>query len=82
MYPERTLTEEEPVAISGAVQILINAVLVLVVAFGVDLSAEQSVAIMGVVNAAMKLYDMVFTRAKVTPWPIRPEDPEVPDVVG
>lgn len=56
----------EPALVSG----LVTAVLALVVAFGVDLSQEQTGAILAVVAAVMAL----VTRAQVTPAPTPHDD--------
>jgi len=58
----------EPALVSG----LVTAVLALVVAFGVDLSQEQTGAILAVVAAVMAL----VTRAQVTPTD-GPRDPNL-----
>lgn len=48
---EPSLTKREPVALLGALAALVPAILALVVAFGVDLSDEQTAALLGVVAA-------------------------------
>ena len=66
----RTWTRE-PVAIIGAIVALIEAVVGLLIAFGIDLSAEQSQAIIAVAIAAGPviglILNLIFVRARVTP---------------
>ena len=53
----------EPAMVIG----LVTAVLVLLVAFGVPLTTEQSEAIVGVTSAVLVVLGAVLTRSKVTP---------------
>ena len=61
----------EPVAIIGAMVALIEAVIGLLIAFGVDMTAEQSQAIIAVAIAAGPviglLLNLLFVRPRVTP---------------
>ena len=61
----------EPVAIIGAMVALIEAVIGLLIAFGVDMSAEQSQALITVAVAAGPVIGLVlnviFVRSRVTP---------------
>ena len=61
----------EPVAIIGAIVALIEAVIGLLIAFGVDMTAEQSQAIITVAVAAGPVIglvlNMLFVRPRVTP---------------
>lgn len=57
----------EPVAVGAAVVTLVQAVLVLVVAFGVDLTPEQTAAIMAVVTSLVTLAAAIVVRRKVSP---------------
>lgn len=45
------MPSKEPVALGALVQVALNAVLALVVAFGVDFTTEQTAALFGVANA-------------------------------
>ena len=66
----RTWTRE-PVAIIGAIVALIEAVIGLLIAFGVDMTAEQSQAIIAVAITAGPVIGLVlnvlFVRPRVTP---------------
>lgn len=57
----------EPAAFSAAVLVLVNAVLIALVAFGVTMSEAQTAAVMGLANALLAVVLMVWTRGKVTP---------------
>lgn len=57
----------EPAVTIAAVLAAVQAVLVLVVAFGVDLTEAQSEAILGAVGAVGTLIAGVLIRRKVTP---------------
>jgi len=65
--------QTEPVRIGAAITGLVSALLVFLVAFGVDLSADQQTAIMGVVGAVIAFAGSMgigeYIRSKVTPWP-------------
>ena len=55
--------KNEPVALQGAVTGLVLAVLAVLVAFGVDLTQDQQVAILGLVAALIVVWSY-FTRKK------------------
>lgn len=57
----------EPAAIVG----VIVAVVALVIAFGIPISADQKAAIVGVVTAVLSLLGAGVTRSQVTPLPAR-----------
>ncbi len=57
----------EPLAIRGALVALVAAILNLIVAFGVSLSAEQVGAINAVVGLAATAVVVVWSRGAVTP---------------
>ena len=57
----------EPAVTIGAVTSAVASLLALLVAFGVDLTQEQQVAVLGVVAAVGPLVAAVLTRRKVTP---------------
>ena len=57
----------EPAVTIGAVTTLIAAALSLLVAFGVDISEDQRVAIIAFVAAAAPLASALLIRRKVTP---------------
>lgn len=57
----------EPVAVSAAVLVLCNAVMMCLVSFGLTLSPDQAAAVMGVANAVVGVVLAVWTRGKVTP---------------
>lgn len=61
------LASREPLAVRAAVVALIDALVHLVVVFGVDLTGEQTAAISGVVNLASLLAIVLLARPKVTP---------------
>ena len=62
-----TLTEREPAVVIGTVTAAVAAVLALLIAFGVDLTQDQQVAILGVIAGVGPLVSAVLTRRKVTP---------------
>ena len=57
----------EPVALSAAIVATVNAFLILLVSFGVELTPDQTAAIMGFTNMLLALVAAVWTRARVTP---------------
>jgi len=57
----------EPVALFGAVKVLLQSILVAIVLFGVKLSPEQSMAVLGIGLALIELVRTIITRGKVTP---------------
>lgn len=61
------VVKREPVAIGASIVGVVNAVLVLLVAFGVELSPEQTAAVMGVANAVVVTATAIWTRARVSP---------------
>ena len=61
------MTKTEPVAVSAAILVLVNAVLVCITAFGLTLSADQTAAIMGLANATVGVVLAIWTRGNVSP---------------
>lgn len=57
----------EPVALTGAIVALITAGVSLLTAFGLDVSPEQTAAIIGVVVGVSGLVGAFLARRKVTP---------------
>lgn len=55
--------KNEPVLLTG----LVTAIVALVIAFGVPISADQKAAIVGVVTAIVALLGGAVTRSKVSP---------------
>ena len=62
-----TITQREPALIIGLVTAAVASVLVLLAAFGVDLTPEQQVAVIGVIAGVGPLVAVIITRGKVTP---------------
>jgi hypothetical protein len=60
-----TVMDREPAVIIGLVTAAIEALIALVVAFGVELTGEQVAAIMGFVAAAGAVIAALLTRARV-----------------
>lgn len=58
--------KSEPAALTNGIIALVTAALALLVAFGVDVTQEQSAAILGFV-AAVVAFAGFFIRSKVTP---------------
>lgn len=72
------LVKGEPVAaIISGVLALVNALTVLVTAFGVQLTVDQTKAVYLVANAAGALVGIILARRKVKPWPPGPNDEDV-----
>ena len=61
-----TVTEREPVLVIGLITAAVTSVLALLVAFGIDLTSGQQVAIIGVIAGVGPLAVMLLTRPKVT----------------
>tara|TARA_R100001244_G_scaffold6385_8_gene7500 strand:+ start:604 stop:813 length:210 start_codon:yes stop_codon:yes gene_type:complete len=59
-------TKTEPALVAG-ITAAVAAVLALLVAFGLDMTAEQQTAILGVVAVVAPLVAAIVTRSKVTP---------------
>lgn len=57
----------EPALTVGAITAAVSAILALLVAFGLDLSDDQTAAILGVVAVLAPLVATAITRGKVTP---------------
>lgn len=57
----------EPAVIVGAISAVVAAILALLVAFGFDITPDQSVAILGVVAAVGPFVAALVIRRKVTP---------------
>jgi hypothetical protein len=62
-----TVAEREPAVIIGVVTAAVTSVLVALVAFGIDFTQGQQVAIIGVIAGVGPLVAMLFTRSKVVP---------------
>ena len=67
MSPTAPLTAREPAIVIGTVTTAVTAVLALLVAFGIDLSQGQQVAILGVIAGVGPLVVAFLTRSKVAP---------------
>ena len=77
------LVRGEPVAaIISGVLALVNALTVLVTAFGATLTVDQTKAVYLVANAIGALVGIVLARRKVKPWPPAPGDPDVETVAA
>lgn len=61
--------KNEPVLTVAGIQAAVAAVLGLLVAFGVELNADQQTAIIGVAAIVLPLAFAVWARSKVTPAP-------------
>lgn len=61
-----TVTEREPALIIGLITAAVASVLVLLTAFGVDLTPEQQVAVIGVIAGVGPLVAVIIARRKVT----------------
>lgn len=61
--------KNEPLVTVATITAAVTAVLSLLVAFGIDLSADKQTAILGVVAVAGPLIVAAFARGKVTPAP-------------
>ena len=59
-------TKTEPALVAG-ITAAVAAVLALLVAFGLDMTAEQQTAILGIVAVVAPLVAAIVTRSKVTP---------------
>jgi hypothetical protein len=57
----------EPVLTIAGVQAAVAAVLSLLVAFGVELTQEQTVAVLGVCGTVLPILFAIWARGKVTP---------------
>jgi len=64
---ETTVTQREPAIVIGLVTAAVAAILVLLAAFGVNLTPEQQVAVIGVIAGVGPLITAWVTRGKVTP---------------
>lgn len=60
-------TSREPLVVRGAVVALVDALIHLLVVFGVVLTAAQVEAVSGFVNVASVVAVVVWSRGKVTP---------------
>ncbi len=63
---------KEPVAIVGAIVLVVQTVLGVAVAFGAHISDLQMTAIQACVSAVVALVGIVIARARVTPLPPPP----------
>lgn len=70
------MSTREPLAIRAAVVAVLNAVIGVLVAFGVDLTDEQTTALLTLVSVASILAVVLWSRGKVTPT----ADPQVPAI--
>jgi hypothetical protein len=61
--------KNEPAITVGAITAVVSAILSLLAAFGLNLSADQTAAIVGVVAVLAPLVSGYVTRGKVTPAP-------------
>lgn len=61
--------QKEPVMLAATIVSLVGAVIALLIAFGVDLTQEQTAAIVGLTNVVAPLVAALFVRAKVSPTP-------------
>lgn len=68
VLPEAIVTRE-PVMLAATIVSLVGAVIALLIAFGVDLTQEQTAAIVGLTNVVAPLVAALFVRAKVSPTP-------------
>lgn len=59
--------QSEPAVFIGILEAVVIAVINLVLAFGVEVTAEQITAINGFVGAILVLVLSLYTRSKVTP---------------
>lgn len=57
----------EPVALGAAIVVLVQAILAGVLAFGVDVTPEQTAAILGIVTAVIAVLVALGVRSLVTP---------------
>lgn len=56
----------EPITISGAIGIVFSSALTMITLFGVNLSPEQTAAVLGFGNAIILLAVMIYSRARST----------------
>lgn len=59
--------KSEPVVVGATLIAFVQALLVVVVTFGVDITAEQTAALMGLVTSAVAIGQAMLTRSQVTP---------------
>jgi hypothetical protein len=59
----------EPAVTIGAITTAVAAVIALVVAFGVEITEDQSIAILAAIATIGPIVAAYLTRARVTPWP-------------
>lgn len=57
----------EPTVIVGAISAVVAALMALLIAFGIDITPDQTVAVLGVVAAVGPFVAALFIRRKVTP---------------
>lgn len=58
---------QEPVLTAAAIAAFVSAVLALLVAFGLGLTADQTAAVMGVVGVVAPVVAAYFARKRTTP---------------
>jgi len=68
LFPE-DIMPKEPVLTGATLLALVGSVLTLLVAFGVDLDAQQQAAVLGLATVVAPLVVAVVVRAKVSPTP-------------
>jgi hypothetical protein len=59
----------EPAALIAGITAVVSAVISLLVAFGLDITEDQSIAILAATGAILPLIAGFLTRARVTPVP-------------
>lgn len=67
MAKHAAVTDSEPAVVVGLITAVVTAVVAVLVAFGVDLTTEQQVAILGLVAAVAPIVAAILTRGRVTP---------------
>ena len=61
------IVKREPVAVANSAAAVVSALLICLIAFGVELTDEQIAGVVGVIIALGALGATVFGRARVTP---------------
>lgn len=61
--------KNEPAVTVGTITAVVSALLTLLAAFGLDLSSDQTAAVVGVVAVLAPIVASLITRSKVTPVP-------------
>lgn len=68
------MKNREPLVFRSMVVAVVAAILSALIAFGVDISADQKAALLGVVASVSALVVAVWSRGKVTPVDSLPEE--------